>query len=257
VKKAVLIMLALLGAAQAQAQDATDVRIIRESDIQLSPVQQEELKKWTSDVLKYRDWHDRYRNRIARNANGIITNRRERPPVLEWLPAKCDILADFVPRPTGELSQGCNLLSYYESNFTVDPMQQQLLQAQKQNEEDPHSSFWKHVHLDAGWSSMDYRMHTYGLVGVHMTLPELAKRVQVFLPPGFMLVSLPDGRGGREFQPAATIGVSIKLFRFDFPQKRAGTAYFNLAKAYVINRVGPESSKPQVDLVGLSFSWGR
>ena len=95
-------------------------------------------------------------------------------------------------RPAGPLPGACNLLSYYRSGFTTDPVTQQALMAQKQNEQDPHSSFWKHVHLDAAWSSLDYRMHTYGVVGVHVTLPELARRIQIFLPPGFLLLSIPD-----------------------------------------------------------------
>jgi hypothetical protein len=256
-KRAVLVMLALLGVSNAQAQDAAAVNIVRESDIQLTPIQERELKTWIGDVQNYRKWYERNRNRIARNTNGFITQRKERPPVLAWLPAKCDVLADFVPPPAGVLADGCGWLSYYRSNFTIDPTAQQLLQAQKQNEQDPHSSFWKHVHLDAGWTSLDYRAHTYGLIGVHLTLPELAKRVQIFLPPGFLLVSMPDGRGGREVQPAATIGVSIKLFRFEFPQHKQGTAYFNLAKAYVISHASEMKSNPEVDLVGMSFSWGR
>ena len=100
-------------------------------------------------------------------------------------------------------------------------------------------------------------MQTYGLVGVHVTLPEIAKRVQIYLPPGFLLLSVPDGRGGRLFQPAATFGVSIKAFAFEFPQNRSGTACFNLAKAYVVNRASSVDTNGTVDLVGFSFAWGR
>jgi len=254
--KALLAMLALLAASSAQAQDVGAVRTVRDHDIQLTHTQQRELKQWTKDVQSYREWYEHNRNRITYTSLGLTGERRQPPPVPEWLPTKCDLLADFVPRPAGALSDGCNQLSYYQSDFTNDPATQQALMAQKQNEQDPHSSFWKHVHLDAGWSSMDYRMHTYGVVGVHVTLPELAKRIQIFLPPGFLLLSIPDGVGGREFQPAATIGVSIKMFRFEFPQGKEGTAYFNLAKAYLLSR-GSMATDPSVDLLGLSFSWGR
>jgi hypothetical protein len=254
--KAILVMLALLAAAGAQAQDVSDVRTVSDDDLQLTQAQQQELKQWTKDVQKYRKWWEHYRNRITHTAFGSAGERRTAPPVPDWLPMKCDLLADFAPKPAGPLADGCNLLSYYESDFTTDPVTQQAAIAQKQNEADPHSSFWKHVHLDAGWSSLDYRMHTYGVVGMHITLPELAKRVQIFLPPGFLLLSIPDGVGGRELQPAATIGVSIKMFRFQFPQGKEGMAYFNLAKAYLISR-GSLATNPSVDLMGLSFSWGH
>jgi len=258
-KKTVLVLLALLVTSYAQAQDASEPRIVSDADIQLDAVQQQELKQWTENVRDYRKWYEHNRNRIARNYFGFTSGRKPIPPVPEWLPAKCDVMGDFVPTPRGALHDGCDLLSYYRSDFTIDPTVQQALQAQTRNEQDPHSSFWKHVHLDAGWSSLDYRMHTYGLVGVHVTLPELAKRVQIFLPPGFLLLSVPNGRGGREIQPAATIGVSIKMFQYEFPQGKQGTAFFNLAKAYVFNRQAAmaSSGNTAVDLVGLSFSWGR
>ena len=257
-KPTLFVALALLAASRAFAQDAPSVRIISDQDIQLESVQQQELKQWTDDVRSYQRWYQRNKNRISRNVFGGVGDRREIPTVPEWLPGKCDLLSEFDPPPAGTLSAGCNLLSFFESNFTVDPAVQQVVQAQKQNEEDPHRSFWKHVHLDAGWTSLDYRSHAYGLIGVHITLPELAKRVQIYLPPGFLLLSMPDGFGGREFKPAATIGVSIKMFRFVFPQGKEGTAYFNLAKAYVINRASSSMDvRPDVDLIGLSFSWGR
>jgi hypothetical protein len=259
-KKTVLVMLALLVAASAHAQDASDIRIVSDQDLQLDTAQQQDLTKWTKDVHRYINWYEHNRNRIARNYFGSPADRRDIPPVPEWLPAKCDLLGDFAPTPRGALKDGCDLLSYYRSDFTIDPTVQQALQAQKQNEQDPHSSFWKHVHLDAGWSSLDYRMHSYGVVGVHVTLPELAKRVQIFLPPGFLLLSVPNGHGGREIQPAATVGVSIKMFQFQFPQGKQGTAFFNLAKAYVLNRetsMSTGGASNAIDLVGLSFSWGR
>jgi hypothetical protein len=256
-RKALLVTLALLTASRAQAQEASPIAIVAEHDIDLTAGQQDELKDWSRDVAGYRGWFDRYRNRVYRNIFGLVSDRRLAPDVPAWLPAKCELLADFVPRPAGALSDGCDLLAFYRSNFTVDPVVQQTLIVQKQNEEDPHASFWKHVHLDAGWTSLDYRANAYGLVGVHVTLPELAKRVQIYLPPGFLLVSLPDGHGGRQFQPAATVGVSVKMFRFEFPRHKAGTAYFNLAKAYLISRPSSLDGNAAIDLIGLSFAWGR
>ncbi len=196
------------------------MRIVQELDIQLDAVQRDDVTRWMDEVLDYAAWYDRYQDRISRNIFGFVNERRQIPPILPWLPAKCELVADFVPRPAGPLSEACDLLSYYQSNFTIEPRAQQALLAQKQSEQDRHASFWKHVHLDAGWTSLDYRMQTYGLVGVHVTLPEIAKRVQIYLPPGFLLLSVPDGRGGRLFQPAATFGISIKAFAFEFPQNR-------------------------------------
>jgi len=261
-KRALLVTLALLGASHAQAQDASAVpgnavQIVQEVDIQLGPVQRDDVTRWMEDVRDYASWYGRYRNRISRNIFGFISDRRPMPPVPTWLRVKCDALAEFVPPPAGLLADACDLLSVYRSNFSIEPAAQQALLAQQQNEQEPHASFWKHVHLDAGWGSLDYRTQTYGLVGVHFTLPEIAKRVQIYLPPGFLLLSVPDGHGGRQFEPAATVGVSIKMFGFEFPQNRFGTAYFNVAKAYVVNRASSMSTNAAVDLVGLSFAWGR
>jgi len=255
-KKALLVLLALLGPSRAHAQDATDLLIVSDHDIELTSSEQHELKQWTRAVHNYQTWYEHNRNRVTHNVFGLSGERRQPPDVPGWLPLKCDLLPSFDSPPRGELADGCNLLSYYLSDFTTDPVTQQVLVTQKQNEQDPHSSFWKHVHLDAGWTSLDYRSHSYGVVGMHITLPEIAKRVQIFLPPGFLLLSIPDGVGGRELQPAATLGVSIKMFRFQFPQGKEGMAYFNVAKAYLISH-GSMSANPSVDLLGLSFSWGR
>jgi hypothetical protein len=251
-----LVVLMLLAASSAHAQDLDHVAVVSDADLQLTSIEQRELEQWTGDVRNYEKWYQRNRNRISRNIFGIVTTRRQLPAVPDWLPATCDLLANFVPPPPGLLPAACDLLAYYDSDFTQDPAAQQAALTRQQNEQDPHSSFWKHVHLDAAWSSLDYRMHTYGLVGVHVTLPEIAKRIQVFLPPGFLLLSIPDGHGGRQVQPAATVGVSIKLFDFEFPQDKAGTVYFNLAKAYVLNHQA-SMGDAAVDLMGLSFSWGR
>ena len=213
-KKALLVTLALLVTSRAWAQDASDVPVVHEHDVQLDANQQRDLRQWTDDVRAYQRWYEQNRNRVAYNIFGFAAGRREIPAVPEWLPDKCDLLGYLEARPVGELSAGCDLLAYYRS-------------------------------------------HAYGLVGVHVTLPELAKRVQIYLPPGFLLLSIPDGVGGREFKPAATIGVSIKMFRFVFPQGKDGTAYFNLAKAYVINHASSMDMRADVDLIGLSFSWGR
>jgi hypothetical protein len=256
-KKALIVMLALLAASNAQAQDTSEFRIVRESDLQLEPAQQEELARWVKDVRNYLAWYERYRGRVAKNLLGFPGERKEPPPVLAWMPAKCDVLADFVPKPDGPLREACNLLSYYKSDFTLDPAVLQALYAQKQSEKEPRSSFWKHLHLDGGWTSLDYRMHTYGLVGMHVTLPEIARRIQIYLPPGILLLSMPDGNGGRAFQPAATVGVSIKMFAFEFPKGKEGMAHFNLAKAYVVGRSSPTDTNKSVDLVGLSFTWGQ
>ena len=256
-RKAVLVLLVLLGAVPARAQDADDAVIVRERDLQLDATQQRELDTWTRDVEAYRRWSARYRNRVSRNIFGLVSDRRPVPEIPAWLPGKCDVLADFIPPPAGPVREACTLLAFFRSNFTVDPVAQQAAIAQKQNERDPHASFWKHVHLDAGWGSMDYRMSTYGLVGVHVTLPEIAKRVQIYVPPGVLLSSMPDGHGGRALQPAATVGVSIKMFSFQFPQNKEGTAFFNVAKAYVINRPSSMDMNGAVDLMGLSFSWGQ
>ncbi|HSV15851.1 MAG TPA: hypothetical protein VLI90_16430 [Tepidisphaeraceae bacterium] len=256
-KKALLVTLALLITTRASAQEASGVPLVRERDIVLDVAEQRELRQWTDDVGRYHQWYEQNRNRIAHNVFGFTSDRRELPPVPAWLDGKCDLLGYFDPRPVGELSAGCDLLSYYRSDFTQDPAAVQAALSQKQNEQDPHASFWKHVHLDAGWTSLDYRMHTYGVVGVHVTLPELAKRVQIFLPPGFLLLAVPDGRGGTTLQPGATIGVSVKMFAFEFPQGKNGTAYFNLAKAYLISGQSSIGGNAAVDLLGLSFAWGR
>jgi len=50
----------------------------------------------------------------------------------------------------------------------------------------------------------------YGLFGSHISLVDVG-RVQFFGPPGVIVLSEPDGHGGREVRAGYTWGMSVRL----------------------------------------------
>ena len=52
------------------------------------------------------------------------------------------------------------------------------------------SVWWQHLHLDGLWSTTQSNMAAFGVFGAHVTMP-IEGRLQIFVAPGVMLVSVP------------------------------------------------------------------
>ena len=60
-----------------------------------------------------------------------------------------------------------------------------------------------------GWRVFSY-------FGVHITPFDIKKRIYIWLPPGFSLISIPNG-DGRKLVPAYGAGLSFRWLDFRFP----------------------------------------
>src|SRR5262249_19032211 len=98
------------------------------------------------------------------------------------------------------------------------------------------------------WSTTRSDVSVLGLFGAHVTIP-VAGRLQVFVVPGIMLVSIPSAYGNREFSPATDWGVSYRLFAAG-----PSTVPFNLVHAWML---GSRSNliNSNVTLAGFSVSF--
>jgi hypothetical protein len=115
-------------------------------------------------------------------------------------------------------------------------------------------TFFTRVHIDGLWmtTSTDYRM--YGLVGSHISLVDVG-RLQFFGPPGVILLSLPDGRGGRELRTGYTWGLSVRLadVRLFAPSKNL-TLFLSITKVWVNGPTSATFPGGSFDIAGFSLA---
>ena len=92
---------------------------------------------------------------------------------------------------------------------------------------------------------------SYGLIGSHLSLVDIG-RVQVFGPPGVMLLSVPDGRGSRRLELGYTWGVSVRLADMRLFGGREMTLFVNFTKVWV--ETGSATGRQAYDIVGFSVA---
>jgi hypothetical protein len=120
-----------------------------------------------------------------------------------------------------------------------------------EHEKPRHSSFFHWLHLDGLWVPMSMGASTYGLVGTHMTIPDI-HGANLFGPPGVMLM-LDESEGHRRIRPALTWGVSFHLTDFRTPGSgRNAQLYLNLTKAWTTG-----DYRNGIDMAGLSVTWKK
>jgi hypothetical protein len=116
------------------------------------------------------------------------------------------------------------------------------------------SSFLSRLHLDGMWTTTSTNGRLYGIVGSHLSLVDIG-RIQLFGPPGVMLLSIPDGTGGRQMALGYTWGLSIRLgdVRIGAPTKNM-TVFLNVTKVFLGPTEGPAASSRGYDIVGFSIA---
>jgi len=78
---------------------------------------------------------------------------------------------------------------------------------------------------------------------------EVKGRLQVFVAPGVLLVSVPSLQGNRELWPATDWGASYRLFDVG-----RSTVHFNFVHAWILGSKGTFVI-PRVTLAGFSVSF--
>ncbi len=137
-----------------------------------------------------------------------------------------------------------------EEEKHVDALIGQIEEERAEKEKPTKNHFWEHIHLDGLWVPTQIGNHTFGFVGTHITIMDIG-RVEIFGPPGVIVLGIQREKGGWEIRPAFTWGASVRLFDFRFPGTEKNAVLFaNLTKCWVFGGV-----RNGFDLGGLSVSW--
>lgn len=212
-----------------------------------------ELAQWVSDYQTWAKWDKYWFNRIARdNYGNVARERRVRPKPPAWLGGECAGLLE------GEelLAKACKLWQEYLEDYLAVHLRQETAAVAVAEEAITKTVFWERVHVDALWPITNTGAFKYGgLVGIHLTLIDLG-RLELFGLPGFMLMSLPDGRGGRQLKPGADLGLSVRLIDFRAPRaKQLYSLHLNLANVWTSVDSGfGFGLKAQMSIAGLSIT---
>ena len=237
--------------AQSPAEDNLPARSIVLAPVQLvpdSPVvvityfQMQELEQWTRDFAAWQEWANQWLNRRQSGqwSNGV--ERKERPAPPAWLEDVCELLAADEP-----FVRACQWLARWRQDPIALKSRHAATVSTTQREKPTKTVWWQHVHVDGLWSTTQTNVSAFGLVGTHLTW-NVAGRLQVFVTPGILLVSVPRLSGNRELWPSTDWGVTYRLFNVG-----RSTVHFNLVHAWIL---GSQASlmHPSVTLAGFSIT---
>ena len=211
------------------------------------------LGRWLSDIEKWQRYDATWHNGPAHDDWGRIVPRRPPPDPPQWLEAHCAATAAADPAGLDEQTViACRLLADPRTSLTSVPsaVQRRRLAAEKPPK---HSSFLTRLHIDGIWSTASSNGRAYGLVGSHISLVDVG-RLQLFGPPGVLLLSMPAGDGSRRLTLGYTWGVSVRLadVRLFAPAKNM-TLFLNVSKVWVNGRRGSGNFRGY-DIAGFSLA---
>lgn len=220
--------------------------------VALTPQQDSELTAWLTALKKWQQYDEKWRNRPVHNGWGGIAERRRAPEAPGWLAGYCaSIAAAGLSGFEQRTEIACRVLEDPRSSF--EPVAPPLSAAPDQ-EVSRHSSFLSRLHFDGMWSTTGTNGRLYGIVGSHLSLVDIG-RIQLFGPPGVMLLTMPDGSGGRQIALGYTWGLSIRLgdVRISSPTKNM-TVFLNVSKVFLGPTEGATASSRSYDIVGFSIA---
>ena len=223
-----------------------------------TPEQAKELAKWLKDARAWQKWDQQFRSVPQWTTwSGKPAERRRQPETPAWLDAACDDFSEARIAATQLLVDACELKKDLARNYDdviAARIAQERAAQQMKDEALDKSSFLSKLHFDGPYimaQSDGWRVFSY--FGLHMTLFDIKKRVYVWLPPGFSLVSIPTG-DGRRVTPAYGAGLSVRWFDFRVPgAPYPSTMYFNLSQFFIQDSTVPGVNS-RLTMMGLSFT---
>jgi hypothetical protein len=218
----------------------------------LTAEQQGQLADWLSAIKKWQHYDEKWRNRPVHDGWGRIAERHPSPAAPDWLTAHCaSVAASGLTEFDDRSAIACRVLADPRAPFTAVPPP---ASARPDAEKPPHSSFLTRLHFDGMWSTTSTHARLYGIVGSHMSLVDIG-RLQFFGPPGVMLLTVPDGYGGRRVAVGYTWGLSVRLgdVRMGAPTKNM-TVFINVSKVFLGSAETAAGSSRAYDIVGFSIA---
>jgi hypothetical protein len=242
--------LASAAAAQPPAGPSPDTHPATFDIAALTPAQDAQLTAWLSGMEKWQKYDEKWRNRPVHDGWARIVERRLPPEAPAWLGAYCEsIAAAHMLGFDVRTEQACHLSD--DPRAHLDPS---LAAASAAGEQAPHSAFLTRIHIDGLWSTTSSGGRFYGIIGSHISLVDVG-RLQVFGPPGVMLLTEPNGHGGRSVTIGYTWGLSLRLadLRLNAPTKNM-TLFLNVSKVFVAAGANEGQSTRGYDIVGFSLA---
>lgn len=211
-----------------------------------------DLEQWIVEYTEWLTWSQEWRNR---RQPGWFTSYRERPEMPEppgWLPERCESAVD----DADPLMRACMLLEQTTAEYASVQVMPDAAIAAAAPEATNKTIWWEHVHIDALWPAMQLQGSVFGVIGVHTTTT-VKGRLEVFLAPGAMLLSLPARDGTRTWKFAANYGVGFRLAEFRFPGNRQAVLHLNLARAWLLSDIKDVVSRRSTDFAGFSMTFKK
>jgi hypothetical protein len=219
----------------------------------LSPDQDRELTSWLKAMEQWQRYDAKWYNRPARDRLGRVTARRPQPVPPEWLAAHCaEAAASGVLNLDARTTRACQLFA--DPRAPLGPAATHVQAARASAEQKPkHTSFLTRVHLDGLWSTTSTTGRFYGLIGSHVSLVDVG-RLQVFGPPGVLLLSVPDADGSRRITLGYTWGLSVRLTDVRLFGSKDMTLFVNLSKVWIASGGDSTGTSRGYDIVGFSVA---
>src|SRR6187549_997446 len=222
-----------------------------------TPEQVKELTVWLKDARAWQKWDKEWRGRAAWTWSGGVAKRRPEPEPPSWLLPACADFSDGRITATKPLLDACALKKELSQNYEdliAEKIDRERQWYRKKDEDANKSSFLSKVHIDTPYvMAQNNGWHVFSYFGVHITPFDIKKRVYIWLPPGFSLLSLPRS-DGRKLTPAYGAGISVRWFDFRFPgASQQSTMYFNVAEFFIRETAIP-GADTRMTMIGLSFT---
>ena len=252
----VLLGLAIAAAAQdsaTQDKPPSPIQPAREISLALSEDQVSELDAWITAMEKWQRYQARWNNRPARDGFGRIAQRRQLPDPPEWLSAHCDAAAAAHVYLDTQETTACRLL--VDPHAPIQSVPNAIQKARLDAEKEPkHTSFLTRIHIDGLWTTASSNNRFYGIVGSHVSLVDVG-RLQVFGPPGVLLLSVPDVNGDRRLTLGYTWGLSVRLADVAlFGRSKDMTLFLNVSKVWTATGTESQGTGSGYDMMGFSIA---
>ena len=216
----------------------------------LTPEQDRDLTAWLAATEKWQRYDLKWQNRPARDGWARIVARQPVPDAPGWLEHECAIRKSAgVLELEQRIADGCRLLADPRASIAGGYAQAQA--AKLAEAPAKHSSFLTRMHIDGLWTTAETTGRIYGLVGSHFSLVDVG-RVQVFGPPGVILLSVPAMDGGRQVTLGYTWGVSVRLSDMRLGD-RDMTLFLNVSKVWV-NAQSETPNAQGFEAIGFSLA---
>jgi hypothetical protein len=200
---------------------------------------------WTRDFANWQTTFERWRrSKLPKDAISwpAFLERSPKPQPPSWLGEVCPLLED-----AAEFAKPCLQLADWRDDPFLTKNRHAAAVALQQQEAPKNSVWWRNLHLDGLWSTTQSNVAALGLFGTHMTVG-IEGRLQVFVAPGILLVSVPSLYGTRVLHPATDWGITYRLFDFG-----RNTVHFNLVHAWMLGSAA-QLQDAQLTLAGFSLT---